>query len=121
VPGGRIHPATRTFQALRIAVNRELDVLPAGLRGAHALLRDGGRLAVIAFHSLEDRIVKQYVAAQARPCTCPSWAPLCTCGRTARLASITRKPVVATAAEVAANPRSRSARLRVAARLGPPL
>jgi 16S rRNA (cytosine1402-N4)-methyltransferase len=121
VPGGRIHPATRTFQALRIAVNRELEVLPEGLRGAHALLRDGGRLAVISFHSLEDRIVKRYVAAQARPCSCPPRAPLCSCGRTPRLQPLTRKPVVATAAEVAANPRSRSAKLRGALRLGPPL
>ncbi|HEY3082868.1 MAG TPA: 16S rRNA (cytosine(1402)-N(4))-methyltransferase RsmH [Chloroflexota bacterium] len=121
VPGGRIHPATRTFQALRIAVNRELDVLPDGLRQAHALLRDGGRLAVISFHSLEDRIVKQYVAGQAHPCTCPPRAPICICGRTPRLEPITRKPIVATAGEIAANPRSRSAKLRGAARLGPPL
>jgi 16S rRNA (cytosine1402-N4)-methyltransferase len=121
VPRGRIHPATRTFQALRIAVNRELDVLPDALRQAHAILRDGGRLAVISFHSLEDRIVKRYVAEQASPCTCPPRAPLCTCGRTPRLEPITRKPIVASQSRVAGNPRSRSAKLRGAARLGPPL
>ncbi|HEV8636927.1 MAG TPA: 16S rRNA (cytosine(1402)-N(4))-methyltransferase RsmH [Chloroflexota bacterium] len=121
VPHGRIHPATRTFQALRIAVNRELDVLPDALRQAHAILRDGGRLAVISFHSLEDRIVKRYIAEQASPCTCPPRAPLCTCGRTPRLEPITRKPIVASQGEVAGNPRSRSAKLRGAARLGPPL
>jgi 16S rRNA (cytosine1402-N4)-methyltransferase len=121
VPGGRIHPATRTFQALRIAVNRELDVLPDALRQAHGLLRDGGRLAVISFHSLEDRIVKQYVAAQANPCTCPPRAPLCVCGRVASLAAVTRKPVTAGEAELRRNPRARSAKLRCARRLGPPL
>jgi 16S rRNA (cytosine1402-N4)-methyltransferase len=121
VPGGRIHPATRTFQALRIAVNRELDVLPDALRQAHGLLRDGGRLVAISFHSLEDRIVKQYVAAQAHPCTCPPRAPLCTCGRTARLEPVTRKPITAGEAELRRNPRARSAKLRCARRLGAPL
>ena len=120
-PRGRTHPATRTFQALRIAVNRELDLLPGALRQAHALLRDRGRLAVISFHSLEDRIVKRYVAEQSSPCICPPRAPICTCGRSPRLEPINRKPIVATDAEVAANPRSRSAKLRVAAQLGPPL
>jgi 16S rRNA (cytosine1402-N4)-methyltransferase len=121
VPGGRIHPATRTFQALRIAVNRELEVLPDALRQAHGLLRDGGRLAAISFHSLEDRIVKQYVAGQAHPCTCSPRAPVCTCGRMASLEPVTRKPIVAAEAEVKRNPRSRSAKLRCARRLGPPL
>jgi 16S rRNA (cytosine1402-N4)-methyltransferase len=121
VPGGRIHPATRTFQALRIAVNAELDHLRGALRQAQALLEDGGRLAVISFHSLEDRIVKQYFAAQASPCVCPPRVPICTCGRLPTLELVTRKAVTAGAAEIAINPRSRSARLRVARRLGAPL
>jgi 16S rRNA (cytosine1402-N4)-methyltransferase len=121
VRGGRIHPATRTFQALRIAVNDELRAIEQALRQAHELLRDGGRLAVISFHSLEDRIVKQYMAAQVNPCTCPPRSPVCTCGRQPALALVTRKPMTAESDEVAANPRSRSAKLRVAERLGPPL
>ena len=121
VPGGRIHPATRTFQALRIAVNRELEVLPDALRQAHGLLRDGARLAVISFHSLEDRIVKQYVAGQANPCACPPRAPICTCGRTPSLEAVTRKPVTAGEEELKRNPRARSAKLRCARRIGPPL
>jgi 16S rRNA (cytosine1402-N4)-methyltransferase len=120
VPGGRIHPATRTFQALRIAVNAELDNLRSAVGQAHDLLRDGGRLAVISFHSLEDRIVKQYLAAQASPCVCPPRVPICTCGRAPTLELITRKPVTAGQAEVARNPRSRSAKLRVARRLRAP-
>lgn len=121
VPGGRTNPATRTFQALRIAVNRELDILPDALRQAHGLLRDGGRMAVISFHSLEDRIVKQYVAGQVKPCICPPRAPVCTCGRTARLEPVTRKPITADEAELRRNPRARSAKLRCARRLGTPL
>jgi 16S rRNA (cytosine1402-N4)-methyltransferase len=121
VPRGRTHGATRTFQALRIAVNDELGSLSSGLREAHALLSDGGRLAVISFHSLEDRIVKQYINAQASPCTCPPRTPVCICGRQPSMERVTRKSVVADAAETARNPRSRSARLRVARRLGPPL
>ncbi len=101
---GRIHPATRTFQALRIAVNHELDRLAAALPQAVALLALGGKLAVISFHSLEDRIVKQFLRAEAA-------------GEAPRLAIITKKPVVASAAEVAANPRARSAKLRVAVRI----
>lgn len=101
---GRIHPATRTFQALRIAVNHELDRLAAALPQAVALLVLGGKLAVISFHSLEDRIVKQFLRAEAA-------------GEAPRLAIITKKPVVASAAEVAANPRARSAKLRVAVRI----
>jgi len=121
VPRGRLHGATRTFQALRIAVNDELGALRQALLGAHDLLSDGGRLAVISFHSLEDRIVKQYVAAQARPCACPPRTPVCVCGRQPRLAPITRKPVTPGPEELRTNPRARSAKLRVAARLGPPL
>ncbi|WP_322487215.1 16S rRNA (cytosine(1402)-N(4))-methyltransferase RsmH [Chloroflexus sp.] len=101
---GRIHPATRTFQALRIAVNHELDRLVAALPQAVALLSPGGRLAVISFHSLEDRIVKQFLRAEAA-------------GEAPRLAIITKKPVVVSDAEVAANPRARSAKLRVAVRI----
>jgi 16S rRNA (cytosine1402-N4)-methyltransferase len=119
VPGGRIHPATRTFQALRIAVNAELEHLSTGLRQAHNLLDDGGRIAVISFHSLEDRIVKQYFVGQANPCHCPPRAPICTCGRTAALEVVTRKPITASTDEEATNPRSRSAKLRVARRIGP--
>lgn len=121
VPGGRIHPATRTFQALRIAVNQELDHLASALRQAHELVQNGGRLAIISFHSLEDRIVKQYLAQQASPCSCPRDLPICVCRRRPSLELVTRKSVTPGAAEVAANPRARSARLRVAARLGPPL
>lgn len=121
VPGGRIHPATRTFQALRIAVNEELSVLESALRQAHALLADGGRLGAISFHSLEDRIVKQYLTSQASPCTCPPRWPVCTCGRQPRMERVTRKAVAAGDSEVAVNPRARSAKLRVARRLGPPL
>lgn len=121
VPRGRIHGATRTFQALRIAVNDELEALRVGLRRAHEVLQDGGHLAVISFHSLEDRIVKQYFAAQSSPCTCPPRTPVCICGRTPTLELVTRKPVTAGPEELRANPRARSAKLRVAARLGPPL
>lgn len=115
--GGRIHPATRTFQALRIAVNGELEALEAVLPQAVALLAPGGRLAVIAFHSLEDRIVKQFMAREATDCVCPPRQPYCTCGHRATIRRVTRKPVRAGEAEIARNPRSRSARLRVAERL----
>lgn len=113
----RIHPATRVFQALRIAVNRELEVLPAALASALELLRPEGRLVVIAYHSLEDRIVKRFVAAERRGCTCPPAVPVCVCGRTPRLAPVGPQPQVPSDAEVAANPRARSARLRAARRL----
>lgn len=115
-PGG-IHPATRTFQALRIAVNDELGSLEAALPAAVELLRPGGRLAVISFHSLEDRIVKRFFQAEERGCVCPPELPACVCGRQPRLRIVTRHPVVAGEAEVASNPRARSAKLRVAERL----
>lgn len=113
----RIHPATRTFQALRIAVNDELGALQAVLPQAVRLLKAGGRLAVISFHSLEDRIVKQFMRDEAQDCICPPGQPVCTCGHTATLRAITRKPVTADEAEIAANSRARSARLRVAERI----
>jgi 16S rRNA (cytosine1402-N4)-methyltransferase len=114
---GRLHPATRTFQALRIATNAETDALASGLPQAIDRLRPGGRICVIAFHSLEDRIVKQILGLAARGCTCPPEAPICTCGRQRTLRIITKKPVVPTPAEVRRNPRARSARLRAAERL----
>lgn len=113
----RIHPATRTFQALRIAVNRELETLPVALAAAVSLLRPGGRLAVLSYHSLEDRIVKRFVAAERRGCICPPEAPVCVCGRAPRLRPIGPRPGRPTAAEISANPRARSARLRAAERL----
>ncbi|HMA34976.1 MAG TPA: 16S rRNA (cytosine(1402)-N(4))-methyltransferase RsmH [Chloroflexia bacterium] len=116
-PRGRIHPATRTFQALRIAVNHELDVLPPALDAALALLRPGGRLAVIAFHSLEDRIVKQFIQQEVKGCICPPELPVCQCGRVPRLRAISKGAIQASAAEINRNPRARSARLRVAERL----
>jgi 16S rRNA (cytosine1402-N4)-methyltransferase len=113
----RIHPATRTFQALRIAVNRELDVLPAALSAAVDLLRPGGRMAVLSYHSLEDRIVKRFVAAERRGCTCPPEVPVCVCGHSPRLAAVGARPQRPTDEEVERNPRARSARLRAAQRL----
>ncbi|MEN6479663.1 MAG: 16S rRNA (cytosine(1402)-N(4))-methyltransferase RsmH [Anaerolineales bacterium] len=124
IPGGhapqRIDPATRSFQALRIAVNGELEYLEQALTGAVRLLRPGGRLVVIAFHSLEDRIVKQYLAREARDCICPPRIPQCVCGHKATVRLLTHKPVRPSDAEAAANPRSRSARLRAAERLPAP-
>ena len=113
----RIHPATRVFQALRIAVNTELDALAEGLAAAVDLLRPGGRLVVLSYHSLEDRIVKRFFAAERRGCTCPPELPVCVCGRNPRLRLVTRPSLTPTAAEIAANPRARSARLRAAERL----
>lgn len=113
----RIHPATRTFQALRIAVNAELEALEAGLAAAVDLLRPGGRLVVLSYHSLEDRIVKRFLAAERRGCTCPPELPVCVCGRHPRLRLVTRPSLTPTPAEIAANPRSRSARLRAAERI----
>jgi 16S rRNA (cytosine1402-N4)-methyltransferase len=115
--GRRLHPATRTFQALRIAVNDELAALEEAQEQAMAVLGDGGRLVVISFHSLEDRIVKQFMAREARDCICPPEAPACTCGHRARLKILTKKTVSPGPDEAAANPRSRSARLRAAEKL----
>jgi 16S rRNA (cytosine1402-N4)-methyltransferase len=108
------HPAKRVFQALRIAVNDELGALEAALPAAVAMLRPEGRIAVISFHSLEDRIVKRFFAAGAKGCTCPPELPICVCGREPELRLLTRKPIRPTSAEVAANPRAGSARLRAA-------
>jgi 16S rRNA (cytosine1402-N4)-methyltransferase len=108
------HPAKRVFQALRIAVNDELGELEAALPAAVAMLRPGGRIAVISFHSLEDRIVKRYFAAGAKGCTCPPELPICVCGREPELRLLTRKPIRPSSVEVAANPRAGSARLRAA-------
>jgi 16S rRNA (cytosine1402-N4)-methyltransferase len=110
----RTHPATRTFQALRIAVNRELEQLEAGLAGAMAVLSPGGRIGVITFHSLEDRIVKRFFRDKSRECTCPPEWPICQCGGKAELRRVTGKPVTASPQEVSRNPASRSAKLRVA-------
>ena len=114
---GRIHPATKSFQALRIAVNDELGVLEEVLPQAVELLRPGGRLAVISFHSLEDRLVKRFFRDQARDCICPPEQPICTCNHKRVLRLITRRPVRPTARETEQNPRARSARLRVAEKL----
>jgi 16S rRNA (cytosine1402-N4)-methyltransferase len=113
----RIHPATRAFQALRIAVNQELEALEAGLAAALDLLRPGGRLVVLSYHSLEDRIVKRFIAAERRGCICPPELPVCVCGRNPRLRLLTRRSVTPSTAEIVANPRARSARLRAAERL----
>jgi 16S rRNA (cytosine1402-N4)-methyltransferase len=111
---GEGHPAKRVFQALRIAVNDELGSLEAALPAALEMLRPGGRLAVISFHSLEDRIVKQFLRDKERGCTCPPDFPVCVCGHEPELRAIERRPVKPSAAEVDANPRSASARLRAA-------
>jgi 16S rRNA (cytosine1402-N4)-methyltransferase len=108
------HPAKRVFQALRIAVNDELGALEAALPAALAVLRPGGRLAVISFHSLEDRMVKTFMRDRAKGCVCPPEFPVCTCGREPELRLRTRKPVRPSAREVAENPRAASARLRAA-------
>jgi 16S rRNA (cytosine1402-N4)-methyltransferase len=113
----RIHPATRTFQALRIAVNDELGALAAWLDALPQLMRPGGRAGAIAFHSLEDRAVKEKFRALCQACVCPPGMPVCGCGAKASFKPVTRKPAVAGDDEVARNPRSRSARLRVVERL----
>jgi 16S rRNA (cytosine1402-N4)-methyltransferase len=116
--GGRqtratIHPATRTFQALRIAVNDELGALERALPQALQLLKPGGRLAVISFHSLEDRIAKQYFKQESQDCICPPEQPICTCGHQASIRLVTKKPITAGSTELNSNPRARSAKLRV--------
>jgi 16S rRNA (cytosine1402-N4)-methyltransferase len=116
-PPSRIHPATRVFQALRIAVNDELTALSTALAAAIAALRVGGRIVVLTYHSLEDRIVKQAFAAAARECICPPRVPVCTCANTATLRLITKHPITASEEEISVNPRSRSAKLRAAERL----
>ena len=112
------HPAKRSFQAIRIAVNGELDALPPMLRAAVDGLNPGGRLAVITFHSLEDRIVKRTLAELARGCVCPPEFPVCVCGKKPQVRLVTRKPVTAGGAELEENPRARSAKLRVAEKFG---
>lgn len=111
---GAHHPATQTFQALRIAVNAELETLEKALPLAVQALAPGGRLAVVAFHSLEDRLVKEFFRRESQDCLCPPRQVVCTCGHRATLTVITRKPVTPTNEEIAANPRARSAKLRVA-------
>ena len=119
--GGRVrrqsHPATRTFQALRIAVNQELLSLEAALPQAYGLLGDLGRLVVLAYHSLEDRLVKQYIRLESRDCICPPRLPVCVCEHKASLRPIGRKAIRPSVEEVESNPRSRSARMRAAERL----
>lgn len=117
---GRIHAATRTFQALRLAVNRELEVLAHTLPLAGDLLVPGGKIAVISFHSLEDRIVKRYLKSEAQGCICPPSQIVCVCNHKPRLEILTRRPIVATSEEKATNSRSRSAKLRAALRLSAP-
>jgi len=114
---GEGHPAKRVFQALRIEVNHELESLEAGLPAAFEMLRPGGRLAIISFHSLEDRIVKRFLRARARGCTCPPEVPICVCGKEPELRILTPKPVRPSPREVEENPRSTSARLRAAVRI----
>jgi 16S rRNA (cytosine1402-N4)-methyltransferase len=115
--GDRIHPATRTFQALRIEVNKELEGLEEFLPQAVRALSSGGRLAVISFHSLEDRIVKQYFRRESTDCLCPVSQPVCTCGHKASIVEVNRRPILAEEDEVRENSRARSARLRVAEKI----
>ncbi|MDQ6965894.1 MAG: 16S rRNA (cytosine(1402)-N(4))-methyltransferase RsmH [Mariprofundaceae bacterium] len=114
---GGAHPATRTFQALRMWVNDEMGQIESGIKAAMQCLLPGGRLAVISFHSGEDRAVRDLIEAEVHPCTCPPDFPMCVCGRVASMRWIQKKPIRATGEEVAINPRSRSAMLRVAERL----
>ena len=114
---GGHHPAKRSFQALRIEVNAELDVIAPAIRSAVRLLRPGGRIAIITFHSLEDRIVKQTFASLAEGCTCPKSFPVCVCGNRPQVKIVTRKPILPSEEELSVNPRSRSAKLRVAEKL----
>jgi 16S rRNA (cytosine1402-N4)-methyltransferase len=114
----RIHPATRTFMALRIAVNDELGNLEMVLQQAVGLLAEGGRLAVISYHSLEDRIVKQFMRREATACICPTDVPACRCGHTPTLSLVNRKVITTSLLEQELNPRSRSAKLRIGERVG---
>jgi len=113
----RIHPATQVFQALRIAVNSELDNISKALPQALDMLESGGRIAVISFHSLEDRIVKRYFKQMSSGCICPPESPICTCGNKPQLKIISKKAIEPSAQEISANPRSRSAKLRVAEKI----
>lgn len=114
---GGHHPAKRSFQAIRIEVNSELDVIEPAIRDAVSMLRKGGRIAIITFHSLEDRIVKQTFADLAKGCTCPRELPICVCGRKPVLKQVNKKPILPSKEELEENPRSRSAKLRVAVKL----
>jgi 16S rRNA (cytosine1402-N4)-methyltransferase len=114
---GPHHPATQTFQALRIAVNGELEAVEKVLPMAVQALGVGGRLAVISFHSLEDRLVKEYFRREGKDCLCPPRQPLCTCGHKASIKEIARRPITPTEQETSQNPRARSAKLRVAEKL----
>ncbi|MGD0856410.1 MAG: 16S rRNA (cytosine(1402)-N(4))-methyltransferase RsmH [Dehalococcoidia bacterium] len=114
---GKIHPATRTFQALRIAVNRELDHLTSALEQSLNCLAPGGRLAVISYHSLEDRIVKNFMLRETKSCICPANLPECRCSHTPQFILINKHPVIPTDSEIDINPRSRSAKLRIAQKL----
>jgi 16S rRNA (cytosine1402-N4)-methyltransferase len=114
----RIHPATRVFQALRIAVNDELGAVERALPAALEMLRPGGRLGVISFHSLEDRVVKRFLRAQEHGCTCPPDFPVCVCGSQPTLRATPRRAIRPSAGEIARNPRSQSARLRVGTKVG---
>ena len=116
--GPRLHPATRTFQALRIAVNEELDRLAAFLDAGYRLLRPGGRVLILSYHSLEDRLVKTAFRRWAADCLCPPGLQVCACGWTAQVRSLTAKPLTPSVAEVCDNPRARSARLRAVERSG---
>ena len=114
---GGHHPAKRSFQAIRIEVNSELDVIEPAIRDAVSMLRKGGRIAIITFHSLEDRIVKQTFADLAKGCICPRELPICVCGRTPVMKQVNKKPILPSKEELEENPRSRSAKLRVATKL----
>ena len=114
---GGHHPAKRTFQAIRIEVNSELDVIKPAIDGAVKHLSEGGRIAIITFHSLEDRLVKQAYASLAEGCTCPRSFPVCVCGNKPKVKVITKKPILPSENELEENPRSRSAKLRVAEKI----
>ena len=114
---GGHHPAKRSFQAIRIEVNSELDVIEPAIKDAVRLLRKGGRIAIITFHSLEDRIVKQTFSSLTGGCTCPKNFPICVCGNKPIVKIVTKKPILPSAIELEENPRSRSAKLRIAEKL----